>query len=512
MRTLILPLLALSPAALAAPGHLGHQGRLLDENGMPMEGTHALDFRLYDAAESGNILWEETHEVEVLNGYYSLVLGADEANNPIDTSLLSDNDLFLELTVDSGDALSPRQAFSAVPFARVAGLAENLSGGTVDASEVRVNGNLVVDGSGVWVGADPQLTEAEVDAYCANNGYAMESSLSSVATSGSYTDLSDTPALASVATSGSYTDLSDVPAQLTESEIDAYCADNGSALESSLAPVATSGSFNDLSDTPEAVANGVVGINASYYTSSDTFTVPSGISSLILYVTGGGGGGSDGSTTSITLADHSHSVAEHSHNAGSHTHSIGTHVHSGGSHSHSSPYSTCTGGTSSYGGCNQYTQGTTGAASGNTGESSGSTGAPEGSAATDGTAVTTDTAALSGGSVAQEGGEGGSGGAMSSVVSVSEGDTCNIVIGDGGLVDTSGTETSITCGLVSVVCSGGSAGSSTGTNGEDGDCTLTGGTVLSEYKATRLSPGGGGAGGNGSGATAGQSGSVAIRY
>lgn len=43
------------------------------------------------------------------------------------------------------------------------------------------------------------------------NAKANTSSLSTVATTGSYTDLSDKPTLATVATSGSYTDLSNTP-------------------------------------------------------------------------------------------------------------------------------------------------------------------------------------------------------------------------------------------------------------------------------------------------------------
>ncbi|TNE84766.1 MAG: hypothetical protein EP330_28535, partial [Deltaproteobacteria bacterium] len=54
---------------------------------------------------------------------------------------------------------------------------------------------------------DTQLTETQVDAMVANNGYAVASTLAAVATSGSYGDLSGTPSLAAVATSGSYGDL-----------------------------------------------------------------------------------------------------------------------------------------------------------------------------------------------------------------------------------------------------------------------------------------------------------------
>jgi hypothetical protein len=73
-------------------------------------------------------------------------------------------------------------------------------------------------------------TPAEGDALVLNaTGDFVNTALATVATSGSYNDLSNTPTLATVATSGSYNDLSNTP---------------------TLATVATSGSYNDLSNTP----------------------------------------------------------------------------------------------------------------------------------------------------------------------------------------------------------------------------------------------------------------------
>ena len=68
------------------------------------------------------------------------------------------------------------------------------------------------------------------------------SSLSTVATTGAYSDLTGTPTLATVATSGSYNDLTGTP---------------------TLATVATSGSYNDLTDQP---------VIAAGYTNSDVDT------------------------------------------------------------------------------------------------------------------------------------------------------------------------------------------------------------------------------------------------
>ena len=94
-----------------------------------------------------------------------------------------------------------------------------------------------------------KTTMADVEA----KGYAVAADLATVATSGSYNDLSNTPNLATVATSGNYSDLNGTP---------------------SLATVATSGSYNDLSDKP-AINNGSLtiqknGVDVATFTANDS--------------------------------------------------------------------------------------------------------------------------------------------------------------------------------------------------------------------------------------------------
>lgn len=72
-------------------------------------------------------------------------------------------------------------------------------------------------------------------------------SLSTVATSGAYADLSGKPTLSTVATSGAYADLSGTPSLATVATSGAYADLSG---KPSLAAVATSGSFADLSNKP----------------------------------------------------------------------------------------------------------------------------------------------------------------------------------------------------------------------------------------------------------------------
>ncbi len=298
MRRLVPFLFLSSTAAWAAPAQLGHQGRLLDDAGVPVEGEVSLLFRLYDDAASGSVVWEETHDVSAENGFYSVVLGADEASNPLDVSLVADNALFLELVVDGGDPLSPRHGLNSVPYAMVATQAESVQGGLVDASEVRVNGSVVVDADGAWAGTamawsdlsglpadfadgadadslvdfscldgeflvwdsvlldwactatldtDTQLTESEVDNYVSNNGYALASDLSALALSGSWADLTGAPVgLAD----------GDDDTQLSESEVDYYVSNNGYLSSTGLAAIATSGSWSDLGSVPSGLADG----------------------------------------------------------------------------------------------------------------------------------------------------------------------------------------------------------------------------------------------------------------
>jgi len=481
MRILLLSLMATSTAAYAVPTQLGHQGRLLDVDGIPLEGLVSLEFQIYDSLEDGTVLWSEFHDVELINGYYSLVLGADELDNPLEDTLFEEDELYLELTVDDDEELEPRQALNAVPYARLAGTATNVSGGFVDASEIRVGGTTVVDSSGTWVSSTP-----DVD----------------------WSDLSGIPA--------GFSDGEDANTQLSESEVDAFTDNNGYATTADLEDGVVSISYEDLVDVPASISEGAVGTRSEYWTESGSFAVPEGITSLIVYVTGGGGGGSNGETTLLDFGAHNHLVAAHSHAGGAgHAHSAGTHTHTGGSHTHTERVSGSGGSYGTPANSDEYDYVTRGSlASGATSitltEGSGTSAAAD-IGTTTATGLTTDGTGVSGGSITITGGSGGSGGGMNAILSVTASSACEIVLGSGGDVAEAGGTTTITCGEVSVTCTGGGAGETSGTFGLDGGCTTTG-APLSEYKASNSAPGGGGIGAQLSGAGAGQPGSVTIRY
>ena len=148
----VVTVLALASPAWAVPAKFTQQGRLLDLNGQPLTGTHALFFALYDAETGGVEEWFEYHSTVFDNGYYTVSLGEQI---PLDEALFSGASLWLEISVD-GTVLSPRQEVAAVPWALRASSAESIDGGAVDASRISIDGSEVINSSGAWVG--PALT------------------------------------------------------------------------------------------------------------------------------------------------------------------------------------------------------------------------------------------------------------------------------------------------------------------------------------------------------------------
>ena len=158
MHLLLCLLSFVSSTAHAIPAQFTHQGRLMDADGTPLEGEVVITFRLNDSVEGGAVIWEEALTLTAHNGFYAAVLGSDEAGNPLDTEVLDQAPLWLEVQISGADAMSPRTAVNAVPYANMALVAEEVSGGPVDASEVAIAGTLVINDAGEWVGTAPTVS------------------------------------------------------------------------------------------------------------------------------------------------------------------------------------------------------------------------------------------------------------------------------------------------------------------------------------------------------------------
>lgn len=87
------------------------QGTLLDARGAAVaDGEHAVQFRLYDAAEGGNLIWTEDAVIESGGGIYSHYLGS---SNPLDDSYFEQS---LFVTLEIGSYELPRAELNYAPY------------------------------------------------------------------------------------------------------------------------------------------------------------------------------------------------------------------------------------------------------------------------------------------------------------------------------------------------------------------------------------------------------------
>ena len=162
MRSVLTALCLFASTAHAVPAQFTHQGRLLDADGEAREGDATITFRVTDSESGGTALWEETLTLPLTGGFYAAVLGADE-DNPLDTDVLSQAPVWLELQLDGEPAMFPRSPINAVPYATMATVAEEVSGGPVDASQIAVDGTPVVNELGEWVGPAPTVNWTDIE-------------------------------------------------------------------------------------------------------------------------------------------------------------------------------------------------------------------------------------------------------------------------------------------------------------------------------------------------------------
>jgi hypothetical protein len=167
--TTLFALLALTTttATAAVPDTLHYQGYLTNAVGDPVhcpdavacpDETFDLTFQLYDSAEGGDPLWEETHEaVPIVRGTFDVELGSE---GPIDPAVLSDP-TWLGLSVNGSAEMAPRQRLVSAAFAlrsqaaETAELADDSDRlGGVDAAEYA----LITDLPGMCV-TDTELQE-----------------------------------------------------------------------------------------------------------------------------------------------------------------------------------------------------------------------------------------------------------------------------------------------------------------------------------------------------------------
>jgi len=141
-----LPGLLIASAAMAAvPNTMNVQGRLLNA-GSPMTGSHPADFKIYDAASAGNLLWAESSSLIVQGGIFTAIIGS---TTPIPTIVFDSQPRWLEVTVD-GTTLNPRLLLTTSAYAF---RAQRSDTATVALNGVMTGGQWESNGTDVWRGS-----------------------------------------------------------------------------------------------------------------------------------------------------------------------------------------------------------------------------------------------------------------------------------------------------------------------------------------------------------------------
>jgi collagen triple helix repeat protein len=144
---------ALAAAAVASadvPQNLTEQGRLFDGSGNPLNATEPIVFSLYTTPAGGAAVWSETQNVVLDEGYFAVELGSV---TPFPTGTFNGSVLYLGMAVGTDPEMSPRQPLYSVPYALVSSDAI----GDIHPNTVSVNGQVVINAQGQWVGSPTGL-------------------------------------------------------------------------------------------------------------------------------------------------------------------------------------------------------------------------------------------------------------------------------------------------------------------------------------------------------------------
>ncbi len=144
-------LLAAPSTAQSGPLMVAYQARLTDASGVPLTGAQTVTVSVYGAATGGSPLYVETHPVSMVNGVATLLLGSV---NPIPASLFQGAERWVGITVAPDVEMSPRLRISSVPYALNA---RDVAGADIHPNSVTINGILVIDSTGQWVGSPTGL-------------------------------------------------------------------------------------------------------------------------------------------------------------------------------------------------------------------------------------------------------------------------------------------------------------------------------------------------------------------
>ncbi len=159
MRTLLrlVCVTLVATSAWALPSVIAQEGLVIDGDGQPLGDEHDIRIRLYDRDAGGMPLFEELHrDVEFDLGYYSVLVGSVQE---LDGAIFLNEAVFVEVVIDD-EALTPRLPLGKVPGAFVADVALSVVG-DINPNSVSIDGEVVINDAGQWVGDPANLRGAQ---------------------------------------------------------------------------------------------------------------------------------------------------------------------------------------------------------------------------------------------------------------------------------------------------------------------------------------------------------------
>lgn len=158
MKSVLLILIIFSAQLYAQPSQLiNYQGKLVNQAGEILTGKFSVQFSIYTDSAGGKLLWNETRDVEAINGLFSILLGSVSAFP--DTLFSGRGTRYLVIKIGTDPEMKPRMALTSVPYALHAQTTRKLSppdGDLATAVSVDGQGTLSIPGSGLQLGGTIQ--------------------------------------------------------------------------------------------------------------------------------------------------------------------------------------------------------------------------------------------------------------------------------------------------------------------------------------------------------------------
>jgi hypothetical protein len=112
-------LLTTASAAETVPALVNYQGLLVNPDNTPLaNGNYQVQFRIWDQAQNGNLIWgPQSNVVALYNGQFNVLLGPSDSASRSLADAFREASRYLEIQVSNSPPIAPRQQILSAPFA-----------------------------------------------------------------------------------------------------------------------------------------------------------------------------------------------------------------------------------------------------------------------------------------------------------------------------------------------------------------------------------------------------------